>query len=127
MRTPSRLMPFTEEQMKQVFDTNIIDFAVQNGFVIDPHDKKSDRNCVHVKSSGGLYLFRHDRGYKCFTNESKGNIIAFAQEFMGASDFKGAVEMILGCRAYEQTEHYIPPTEKKPNNKILPFQPKLRL
>jgi len=28
-------MPFTEEQMKQVFDTNLIDFAVQNGFQIE--------------------------------------------------------------------------------------------
>lgn len=119
MRTQSRPMPFTGEQMKQVFDTNIIDFAVQNGFVVDPNDKKSDRNCVHVRNSGGLYLFRHGRGYKCFTTESKGNIIAFAQEFMGASDFKGAVEMILGCRAYEQTEHYVRPTEKKPKAELV--------
>ncbi len=48
-------MPFTEEQMKQVFDTNIIDFAVRHGFEVE----KGDRNTVHVKHSGGLYLFRH--------------------------------------------------------------------
>lgn len=30
--------------MKQVFDTNIIDFAVENGFEIDTKSKKSDRN-----------------------------------------------------------------------------------
>ena len=113
MRTQSRPMPFTEEQMKQVFDTNLIDFAVQHGFVIDPHDKKSDRNSVHVKDNGGLYLFNHGRGYYCYTTQKKGNIVDFVKDYF-ATDFKGAVEMILGCRAYEQTEHYVPPTEKKP-------------
>ena len=38
------VMSFIEEQMKQVFDTNIIDFAVENGFEIDTKSKKSDRN-----------------------------------------------------------------------------------
>ena len=52
IQTQARPMPFTEEQMKQVFDTNIIDFAVRNGFEIE----KGDRNTVHVKNSGGLYF-----------------------------------------------------------------------
>lgn len=119
MRTQSRPMPFTEEQMKQVFDTNLIDFAVQNGFEIE----KGDANTVHVKHSGGLYLFKHGRGYKCFSEQApsgqKRNIITFVQEYMGATDFKSAVEMILGCRAYEQTEHYVPPTEKKPRGDLV--------
>ena len=105
-----RLMPFTEEQMKQVFDTNLIDFAVSHGFEVE----KGDRNTVHVKHSGGLYLFRDGRGYYQFTWEKSGNIIQFAREYLGAADFKSAVEMILGCRAYEQTEHYVEPVEKKP-------------
>ena len=106
MRAQSRPMPFTEEQMKQVFDTNIIDFAVQHGFQIE----KGDANTVHVKHSGGLYLFKHGRGYKCFSEDvssgKKCNIITFTQEYLGAENFKSAVEMILGCRAYEQTEHF---------------------
>ncbi len=108
-------MPFTEEQMKQVFDTNIIDFAVRHGFEVE----KGDRNTVHVKHSGGLYLFRHGRGYYQFAGEKRGNIIQFAQEYLGAADFKSAVEMILGCRAYEQTEHYVQPVEKKPRGKLI--------
>jgi len=119
LRTQSRPMPFTEEQMKQVFDTNLIDFAVQNGFEIE----KGDANTVHVKHSGGLYLFKHGRGYKCFSEQvpsgKKLNIITFVQEYMGAKDFKSAVEMILGCRAYEQTEHYVPPIEKKPRGDLV--------
>ena len=108
-------MPFTEEQMKQVFDTNIIDFAVRHGFEVE----KGDRNTVHVKHSGGLYLFRHGRGYYQFAGKKSGNIIQFAQEYLGAADFKSAVEMILGCRAYEQTEHYVQPVEKKPRGELI--------
>lgn len=114
MRTQSRPMPFTEEQMKQVFDTNMIDFAVQHGFQIE----KGDRHSVHVKNSGGLYLFNHGRGYYCYTTERKGNIIDFVKDYFG-QDFKGAIELILGCRAYELTEHYIPPSEKKPKSDLV--------
>ena len=52
-----RPMPFTEEQMRQIYNTNIIDFAVRNGFEIE----KSDKATVHVKHNGGLYLFKHGR------------------------------------------------------------------
>ena len=58
-----RPMPFTEEQMQQIYNTNIIDFAVQNGFEIE----KSDKATVHVKNNGGLYLFKHGRGFYSFT------------------------------------------------------------
>ena len=34
-----RPMPFTEEQMRQIYNTNIIDFAVRNGFEIEKSDK----------------------------------------------------------------------------------------
>lgn len=110
-----RPKPFTEDQMKQVFDTNIIDFAVRHGFEIE----KGDRNTVHVKHSGGLYLFRDGRGYYQFAGGKKGNIIQFAQEYLGASDFTSAVEMILGCRAYEQTEHFVMPVEKGPKGELV--------
>lgn len=116
MRTQSqRAMPFTEEQMKQIYNTNLIDFAVQHGFEVE----KGDTNTVHVKHSGGLYLFKHGRGYKCFSTQSKGNIIDFAKEFLGAADFKSAAELILNCRAYENTEHYIQPMEKKPRGDLV--------
>lgn len=35
-----RGMPFTEEQMKQVFDTNLIDFAVRSGVLLFFHREK---------------------------------------------------------------------------------------
>ena len=107
-------MPFTKEQMKQVFDTNLIDFAVRNGFEIE----KGDRYTVHVKSSGGLYIFNHGRGYYCFSTQKKGNIIEFVRDYYGL-DFIGAVEMILGERAYEQTEHFVAPNEKKETKELV--------
>lgn len=116
MQTQSmRSMPFTEEQMRQIYNTNLIDFAVRHGFEVE----KGDVNTVHVKHSGGLYLFKHGRGYKCFSTQSKGNIVDFVKEYMGAADFKSAAEIILNCRAYENTEHYIPPMEKKPRGDLV--------
>ena len=109
------VMPFTEEQMKQVFATNLIDFAIQNGFEIE----KGDRNTVHVKHSGGLFLFKHGRGYYCFSTGQKGNIIDFAKEYLGAIDFKSAVEMILGCEAYAMTKSLVEPIEKKKREKLV--------
>lgn len=107
-------MPFTEEQMKQVFDTNIIDFAVENNIEIE----NSDRNTVHVKNSGGLYLFKHGRGFYQFSKNEKGNIIDFVKLYYEL-DFKNAVEMILGARAYEKTEHHITPKEKEEKPELI--------
>jgi len=108
-------MPFTEEQMKQVFDTNIIDFAVRNGFQIE----KGDRHTVHVKNSGGLYFFNHGRGFYCFTTEKKGNIIDFAMEYFGKRTKAEAIETILRCGACGQTGHIVNPTEKAPRGEMV--------
>ena len=100
-------MPFTEEQMRQIYNTNIIDFAVGNGFEIE----KSDKATVHVKNNGGLFLFKHGRGYYSFTEEKGGNIVEFAMHYLGLEKLE-AMELILGCRAYEQTDHIVAPREK---------------
>ena len=102
-----RPMPFTEEQMRQIYNTNIIDFAVRNGFEIE----KSDKATVHVKHNGGLYLFKHGRGYYSFTEERGGDIVEFAMNYLGLKK-REAMEQILGCRAYEQTAHIVAPQEK---------------
>ena len=102
-------MPFTEEQMRQIYNTNIIDFAVRNGFEIE----KSDKATVHVKHNGGLYLFKHGRGYYSFTEERGGDIVEFAMNYLGLKK-REAMEQILGCRAYERTAHVVSPQEKAP-------------
>lgn len=107
--------PFTQEQVRKIYSTNLIDFAVSHGFAIDPEYK--DRAAVHVKGYGGLYLFKHGRGYNCFSG-GQGNIVDFAMEFLGLSKLE-AMEEILGSKAYEQKEHLIPPVEKEKKGKLI--------
>ena len=35
----TRKMPFTEEQMQKIYNTNIIDFAREHGFEVEKGDK----------------------------------------------------------------------------------------
>lgn len=111
-----RIMPFTEEQMRQIYNTNIIDFAIAQGFEVE----KGDRATVHVKNSGGLYLFKHGRGFYCFAEEKGGDIVDFAMRYLGLEKI-GAMEAVLGSRAYELTAHAVPIQEKSPRgNLVLP-------
>lgn len=123
MRRTSRPMPFTEEQMKQVFDTSIIDFALSNGLQLE----KGDRATMHVKGlpngCGGLYIFNHGRGYYWFSKETKGNIINFAKDYFELPTKTQAIEMILGCRAYDHSKDYarlnFHPSEKEPKGELI--------
>ncbi len=101
----SKPLPFTEEEMKLVFDTNLIEYARSQGFDV----KKADRKTYHIKGYGGLYLF--PKGYKHFSRGEGGNIIDFAREYQGLS-FIRAVENILGTRAYTNTLPPLPTPER---------------
>lgn len=99
-------LPFTEEEMKQVFATNLIEYAASQGFAVE----KADRKTYHVKGNGGLYLF--PKGYHHFSRGESGNIIDFAREYQGLS-FITAVETILGTKAYANTLPPLPPTPER--------------
>ena len=99
-------LPFTEEEIKQVFATNLIEYARSQGFEVE----KADRKTYHVKGHGGLYLF--PKGYHHFSRGESGNIIDFAREYQGLS-FVTAVETILGTRAYANTLPPLPPVQKR--------------
>ena len=86
---------FTEEQIKEVFNTSLVDFAIRNGFKL----KESDRKTFKVENMGGLFIFKNGKGFYHFTTGIKGNILDFAKEYLGL-DFKQAVESILGIKAY---------------------------
>jgi hypothetical protein len=123
MRIQPEAKPFTSEQMKQVFDTSIIDFALSNGLKLE----KGDSATMHVKGlpdgCGGLYLFNHGRGYFWFSKDTKGNIIEFAMDYFGLRSEEEAVEKILGCRAYDHSEAYammdFTPSEKPPKGEMI--------
>ena len=103
--------PFTEEEMRQVFNTSLVDFAKNNGF----HLKESDRKTFKVENMGGLFIFKDGKGFYQFTTGKKGNIVDFAKEYLGLT-FKQAVENILGIRAYGNIGSFYIPKEqpKKP-------------
>lgn len=102
----SNPLPFTEDELKQVFDTNLIEYALSQGFDL----KKADRHSFQVRKSGGLTLFNN--GYFHFSNKEKGNIIDFAKNYQGLS-FINAVENILGIRAYTNTIPFEPLASKE--------------
>lgn len=82
---------------------------------------------MHVKGlpngCGGLYIFNHGRGYYWFSKESKGNIIDFAKDYFELPTKTQAIEMILGCRAYDHTEDYarlnFQPSEKPSKGELI--------
>ena len=106
--------PFTEEQMKQVFETSLVDFAIRNGFKL----KESDRKTFKVENMGGLFIFKNGKGFYHFTTGIKGNILDFAKEYLGL-DFKQAVESILGVKAYGNIGSFYVYKEEKPKK---PFE-----
>lgn len=100
-------MPFTEDEMKKVFDTNLIEYAISQGFDVE----KADHHSYHIKKSGGLFLF--PRGFHQFSTMEKGNIIDFAMKYQNLN-FIGAVEQILGTKAYENTISFkVKPKEQR--------------
>lgn len=114
MEPRTRNLPFTEEQVRHIYDTNIIEFAMNNGFEIE----KGDRHTVHVKNSGGLYLFKHGKGFYCFTTEKKGNIVDFAMEYLNLSK-REAMERILGTCSYGAAPSSVPPQKQKERKPML--------
>lgn len=118
MKEKQRPMPFTQEEMEKIFQTNIITYAESRGMEIEKGDKKT----VHVKNSGGLYLFKHGRGFICFATGRQGNIVEFAMEYFHFSKLE-AMEDILGSRAYENTRPVLTvlsDQEKKLGEMVLP-------
>lgn len=92
----NKCLPFTQEELGKVFDTNLISYAISQGFDV----VKSDRKSFSVKGLGGLFLFSH--GFHHFSSNESGNIIDFCRQYQGLN-FKEAVENILQIKAYEHT------------------------
>ena len=109
--------PFTEEQIRQVFDTSLVDFAINNGFKL----KESDNKTFKVENMGGLFIFKNGKGFYHFTTGVKGNIIDFAKEYLNLN-FNQAVESILGIRAYGNIGSFY--VHKKEEKKPFELPPK---
>ncbi len=108
-------LPFTRDEMKQVYETNLIEYAISQGFEV----QKSDRKSYRVKGYGGLFLF--PRGFHHFSSNESGSIVDFCKSYQGL-DFVQAVEQILGVSAYSNT---IPSINSEPKGDVkLPLKSK---
>ncbi len=108
-------LPFTNEEMSRVFDTNLIEYAKSQGFNV----VKADRKSYRVKDYGGLFLF--PKGYHHFSETDSGNIVGFAKKYQGFT-FIEAVEHILNSKAYANTIPVVVEHEMKRGKLVLPIK-----
>ncbi len=100
-------MPYTKEQIAQANNINLIDYAAMRGYQLENSDKKS----LHVKNSGGLYLFKDSNKYYHHTTDRKGGPIDFIMQFENMG-FVQAVEHLIG--AHPDIGDYVPPPSPAP-------------
>jgi hypothetical protein len=95
-------LPYTKEQIAMANSVNLIDYAAMHGYMLENGDRKS----LHVKNSGGLYLFKDSNRFYCHSTEKTGGMIDFIMQFEGKS-FLQAVEHLINERP--DIGEYIPP------------------
>jgi hypothetical protein len=95
-------LPYTKEQIAQANSINLIDYAAMRGYVLENSDRKS----LHVKSSGGLYLFKDSNRFYHHTTDKTGGPIDFLIQFEGKT-FLQAVEHLINERP--DIGEYVPP------------------
>jgi len=103
---------FTDEQLAQANDVNLLDLARQYGYELE--DK--ERRAYHAKRSGGLYFYKDNNVFHHFGSDKKGGAVAFVMMEENLS-FVEAVKRLLGP-SYEPVRSdtprsYTPPPEKK--------------
>lgn len=109
-------MPYTKEQIEQANSINLIDYAAMHGYPLENGGTKS----LHVKHSGGLYLFKDSNRFYHHTTDKTGGPIDFIMQFEHM-DFVQAVGHLIG--AYPDVGAYTPlarPAKKEKNAMILP-------
>jgi len=96
-------LPYTKEQIEQARSVNLIDYAAMHGYKLE----NGGRNSLHVKNSGGLYLFKDNNRYYHHATEKTGDPIDFIMQFEG-KNFLQAVAYLFNERP--NIGKYIPPT-----------------
>ncbi len=110
----NRKMPFTREQIADVYRTDIVTFLQQQGFELTKKDSKA----MTLKGYGGLVFFHDSCNYYWHSKEEKGNIIDFVKDWYGM-DFISAVELILGTRAYRHSNYDFSPLPKAEKKELI--------
>ncbi|MCL2189055.1 MAG: DUF3991 and toprim domain-containing protein [Defluviitaleaceae bacterium] len=109
-------LPYTKEQIAQANSVNLIEYAMLNGYELVNSDSKS----LHVKNSGGLYLFKNSNRFYHHTTDKTGGPIDFLMTYEHM-DFLQAVEHLINERP--NIGEYKPPPikpKKERENMVLP-------
>ncbi|MGK9250228.1 DUF3991 domain-containing protein [Paenibacillus humicus] len=93
----NKKLPFTKDQIQQANQTCLIDLVQSCGYELESGGRKA----LHVKHSGGLYLFKDSNKYYHFSTDTRGGSIDFLMQF-GSMDFKEAVAYLLGTQFLPQ-------------------------
>ena len=112
-------LPYTKEQIAQANSVNLIDYAAMNGYMIEDGGKNArGKNALHVKRSGGLYLFKDSNRFYHHATEKTGGPIDFVMQFEG-KEFIKAVEHLIN--EWPNIGEYIPPAvpAKKGNGDLV--------
>jgi len=88
--------PYTKEQIAKANSVNLIEYALMNGYQLEPSD---DHKSLHAKKSGGLYFFKGSNKFYHFTTDKTGGTIDFIMQFENKS-FLETVGHLLSEKPY---------------------------
>lgn len=100
---------FTDEQLSQANNTNLMDYAISQGFEL----KKAGIDSYHIEGYGGLYINPRLNKWNCFSQEKGGGPIQFIM-FMENKSWVESVKQLLGFNSTNNCNNqYIKPKSKK--------------
>jgi hypothetical protein len=102
----NKLRRFTEEQIAQASDINIIAYAENRGFDV----KRISPRSYKIPGYGGLYINADGHKWNCFSKGTGGGIIQFVMEMEGRS-WVESIKQLLGI-SHEELP-FIPPVAKE--------------
>jgi len=109
---------FTDEEISKANSVNILELAQQYGFVVD--EKHKDRKAVHLKQSGGLYIFPQSNRYYQHTNpDNRGGTVDFVM-WQENVTFPEAVAKLIGEEYTVHAREIIPFEKEEKPPPVLP-------
>src|SRR5659263_349762 len=104
---------FTDEEVAKANRVSLMDLAGQYGF----ETENGGRKAVHLKNSGGLYIFPETNRFYHWTSGKKGGAVDFVMEQENFS-FPEAVAKLTG-EEYITHIREVKPYEKKPKEPLV--------
>jgi hypothetical protein len=104
---------FTDEEVAKANSVSLLDLALRYGFETESGGKKA----IHLKNSGGLYIFPETNRFYHWTSENKGGAVNFVMDQENIS-FPEAVAKLIDEEYITHIREVIP-YEKKPKEPLV--------